>query len=500
MPTSESQGSTSRPALAWRWLLALAGAKLLLHLALGGRYGFHRDELYYLVCGRHLDWGYVDHPPLVPFVARIVETLAGPSLRALRSVTALGGAALVLLAGWTARELGGGRRAQALAALALLASPIYLMTNQIFQTVTFDQLAWAACVLLLAVLLSTGRERLWVPFGIVAGLGLLAKPTILVFGAALVLALLATPARRQLRSPWLWAGGAIVALCAAPNIVWQLAHGWPTLEFMANRGARTAAEISPGLFLGLQGLFVGPGSLPLFAAGGVWLFRRANAAYRPLGWLALVAFVIFAASGGKPYYPAPLYPLLFAAGAVWAERRAEQRGWRRLRWVLPAIVVAGSLPTLWMVLPVLPERVFAQRQDAWPHKELHEMFGWQELVDHVAAAYQALPEAERARTGILTDAYGEAAAIEVLGAGLGLPRAASAHNSFYFWGPPDAETVIAVAWSSERLERLFAEVEGLAPVANRLGVRNEASRKRIYLCRGLRAAWAEIWPALRSFV
>ncbi|HEX2162548.1 MAG TPA: glycosyltransferase family 39 protein, partial [Thermoanaerobaculia bacterium] len=338
------------PPVAWRALLAVAAGKLAIHLPLAGAYGFHRDEWYYLACGRRLAWGYVDHPPVAPLVARLVEEVAGPSLVALRTVPALLGAAIVVLAGLMAREMGGRAWAQGLAATAVLASPIFLLTHHLFQTVVFDQLAWAAATLLVLRLARTGDSRLWLAVGAVAGVGLLAKHTVALFGIGLVAGIVATPLRRQLRSPWPWAGGALALAIVLPNLLWQAAHGWPSLEFARNNNADMADELGVAGFLGVQAAFVGPLVLVLFAAGVAFLCGRRGRPFRWAGvlWLAVTALLL--AIGGKPYYPAPSWPAVLAAGAVAAEALAAARGWRRLRGAVPAAVVLASLPLAWVAL------------------------------------------------------------------------------------------------------------------------------------------------------
>jgi hypothetical protein len=490
----------TRSPVAWRPLLVVVAGKLALHAALSTSYGFHRDELYYLMCGRAPAWGYVDHPPLVPWLAGGIETLCGPSLVALRLAAAALGGAVVLLAGLLAREMGGRAWAQGLAALAVAVSPVFLMTNNLFQTVTPDQVVWALCGLLALRILAGGRARLWLAVGLVAGLGLLAKYTAALFGFGLAVGLLASRWRGALRSPWLWAGVAVAALVAAPNLAWQHAHGWPSAEFVANRGARTAAEMTPLLFLAFQLVFIGGVSLPLFAAGVARVFGAEAGPGRVLGWLWLAVTVLLAATAAKPYYAAPTYPLIFAAGAVWVERRLAAGRWRRLRTAAPVLLVLGQAPLVWLVLPVVPREVFARHQDAWPHREFREMFGWEELAVQVAAVYDALPPEERERAGLLTDSYGEAAALDLHGPRHGLPRATSAHNSYFYWGPPDTEVVIAVAWSDETLRRHFAAVREVAAITNRLGIVNESARQRIYVCRGPLRPWPEIWREMRSFV
>jgi 4-amino-4-deoxy-L-arabinose transferase-like glycosyltransferase len=488
------------PHVAWIPLLGLVAAKVVVHGAFTGDYGFHRDELYYLMCGRALDWGYVDHPPLVPLLARGIETLAGPSLVALRLATVGLGALIVFVAGLIAREMGGRAWAQGLAALAVAASPVFLLTNHLFQTVTPDQVVWVVCSWLVLHILRTGRERLWLLVGLICGVGLLAKYTVALFGLGLVAGLAATPWRRSFRSPWLWAGGAVAVALVLPNLFWQLHHGWPSAEFIVNRGARTAAELTPLTFLAIQLAFIGGISMPVFVAGLARLFGPDAGAARVLGWLWLVVTVLLTAIVAKPYYPAPTYPVVLAAGALWLEARGTTRGWRRLRVAIPLALVLGQVPLAWMVLPLVPRETFARHQDAWPHKEYREMFGWEELAAQVAAIYHALPADERGRAGLMTDSYGEAAALDLFGQAHGLPRATSAHNNYYYWGPPEADIVVVVAWSSERLAEVFDQVDEVRRVTNSLGVVNESAQQRIFVCRRPLRPWHEIWEVFRSFV
>jgi hypothetical protein len=492
--------NTALPRVAWIPLLGVVAAKVALHAPSIGEYGFHRDELYYLMCGRALDWGYVDHPPLVPLIARGVETLVGPSLAAFRLVAVALGAVVVFMAGLIAREMGGRAWAQGLAALAVAVSPVFLLTNHLFQTVTPDQTAWAVGAWLVLRILRTGRERLWLAVGLVCGLGLLAKYTVALFGLGLVAGLAATPWRRSFRSPWLWAGGVLAMVFVLPNLLWQQAHGWPSAEFIVNRGARTAAELTPLSFLAIQLAFIGGISVPLFVVGVARLFGPHAGPARVLGWIWLVVTAVLTAIVAKPYYPAPTYPLVLAAGALWLEARADARTWRRLRVAVPLVLVLGQIPLVWMVLPLVPRDMFARHQEAWPHKEYREMFGWDELAVQVAAVYHSLPESDRTRAGLMTDSYGEAAALDLFGPRHGLPRATSAHNTYYYWGPPDTDVVVVIAWSRRRLDRLFGDVNEVRRISNAQGIVNESAQQKIFVCRRPLRPWPEIWAALRSFV
>lgn len=503
-------GATDQAPLALRALAAVAACKFLLHVLLAQRYGFHRDELYYLVCGRALEWGYVDHPPFTPLLARALEELCGSSLFALRTAVALAGAALVFLAGALARELGGRAWSQTLAALAVLASPLYLLTNGLFQTVSFDQLAWTLALLVLTRALRDERPRALLTFGLIVGCALLVKHTVVLLAFALLLALLLTRRRAWLATPWPWLGAGLALSIAAPSLVWQVRNGWPTLDFIVANGANAAREFPPVAVAGLQLVFIGPVNLILFVLGTAFLFGRARAngpstaVFRPLALLYPLALAPFLIRGGKPYYVAPLYPLLLAAGAVALERWTARRGAKRILLVAPALALLGALPLAWMVLPLAPRKLFAEHQDAWPHSDFREMFGWPELAEQVASVHATLPEHERRASGVLCDAYGEASAITVLGRRWNLPRAASPHNQLFLHGPPrtlhDAEpsVVIVVSGSRAWLDPLFADVLDTGPVRVPLGVRNELASKRIFVCRSPRAEWSALWPALRG--
>ncbi len=496
------------PPLALRSLAAVAALKFALHLALSSRYGFHRDEPYYVACGLELEWCYVDHPPFVPLLARAAFELFGPSLLALRCLAGAASAALVLLAGALTRELGGAAWAQRLAALAVLGAPLFLLSGGLFQTVVFDQVVWLAALLVFARALREERSNRLVALGAVIGLGLLVKHTIVLLALSTALALLFTAQRRWLATRWAWAALAIALACAAPSLLWQAEHGWPTLAFAAANGARAAREFPPTAFAALQLVLMGPVTAPLVILGLLHLWRHrteeGRSPYRALALLYPLALAPFLLRGGKPYYVGPLFPLLFAAGAVALERIARARGWKRGLVIAPAAVVLGAAPLAWMVLPLAPRRMFAEHQDAWPHSDFREMFGWPELVEQLAQARERLPADEREHVGVLTDSYGEASVVTLLGAARELPRGASSHNQLFFHGPPRARdggeprVVLVIARSRQWLERCFEEVEDAGALEIPLGVRNEAAAKRIYICRRPRAPWSELWPALRG--
>ncbi|HLE82836.1 MAG TPA: glycosyltransferase family 39 protein, partial [Thermoanaerobaculia bacterium] len=311
--------------------LALAAAKLAVHLLPVGAfgYGFFVDELYYLAASEHLAWGFVDMPPLVPALTALVRATLGESLLAVRLLPAVAGAALVVLTAWLARRLGAGRWAQALAALAVLVAPIRLAVDSFHSMNALEPLFWMGCAAVLIRLLDGGNPRWWLVFGALAGVGLLNKHSMAFFGAAVVVALAATPeGRRAFRERWLWLGGLLALAIFLPNLVWMASHGFPHLEMLANiRADGRNVALSPVAFLAQQALAHHPLALPLWLVGLGWfLFGNEGRRYRVLGIVFLVVIAEMLLTGGRIYYPAPVYPMMLAGGAVAFERWLAQSG------------------------------------------------------------------------------------------------------------------------------------------------------------------------------
>lgn len=479
--------------------LVIAGGVLAVHLLLSGRYGFHRDELYYLAAGRHPALGYVDQPPLVPLLARAVTGLVGEHLWALRAVAGAVHAAVVVVAAAITRELGGGRRAMTLAALATATMPLYLATGSLFQTVVLDQLWWAVVVLLVVRLLKGADPRWWLGVGAVAGVGLQTKWTIALLGPGLAAGLVAVPlARRHLRTPWLWAGAAVALVLWLPNLAWQVANDWPTLEFTRNNNAQVRDEEGSVGFVLLQVGLVGPLALPLVGAGLVWLWRDRR--WRVLAVASATVALVLLVVGGKAYYLGPLYALGAAAGGVtaapWLSARPHR--WRR---ALAALAANGLIP-LAVVVPVAPVDVYA---DVFHdlNDELGEEVGWPEMVDVVAAVVGVLPDDEQADVRVITASYGEAAAIDLYGPARGLPRgtALSSHNSYADWWPDGepAGTIVTVRYRPGTIEP-YCDVLGPVAVVETIdGVANQAAGTPVLVCRHLRVPPEELRDALRHY-
>ncbi len=489
----------------------LVGAKLVVHLATAGRYGYFRDELYFLDLGRHLDWGYVDCAPLIAVYAKVALLLGG-SLPVLRSLAALAGAARVLLTMLLARELGGGRFSQALAGLCVLAAPIYLGMDSILTMNGFEALFWMGCVFFLIRIVRTGDSRLWVWFGVLAGLGLENKHSTLLFGGALAVALLLSRERRELLRPWIWMAGGIALLIFLPNLLWQARHGYPTLEDLENvRRMGKNVVLSPVQFLGQQVFLLHPALFPIWLAGlASFLFGR-RSRLRVLGVTYLVLLVLMIVLRAKNYYVASIYPMLFASGAVAVEGWLARREWSRDRlWpkaALAALVLAAGGILVPAILPILsPEKLLAYqrrlgvappktevRHEGPLEQRLGDQFGWKELVEDVARIYWSLPAEERARTGIFASNYGEAGALNLFGPALGLPQPICAHQNHYFWGPPkpEPENLIWLQWGRQGVEDHCRSVEKVGEHFHPWGMAEE--NRPIYLCRELRQPIAEYW-------
>jgi 4-amino-4-deoxy-L-arabinose transferase-like glycosyltransferase len=352
-----------KPSRFWQdadfWILVLlALAKVLLHTVTNGQYGFHRDELATVDDARYLAWGYVAYPPVTPFVARIALELFGPSLAGIRFFAALAQGAALVLGGMMARELGGKRTAQIIAALAVAIAPVSLSASALFQYVSFDYLWWVLAACAMIRLLKSEDPRWWLIIGVVIGLGMMTKYTMIFLVAGMIAGALLTPARRYLGSPWLWGGVALSLLIFLPNLIWQIQHGFISLDFLRHIHERDIRIGRTDSFLADQLLVANPFTIPLWVAGLFYFFAAPSGKrYRLIGWMFVTPFVLFFIAKGRGYYTAPAYPMLLAAGAVLAERSVASltAGWARLARVIvwSALAVGGVLATV-AILPIAP--------------------------------------------------------------------------------------------------------------------------------------------------
>ncbi len=500
----EATSTQPLPRLAVGSLMALCAAKLLLHLFTSFRhYGYFRDDLYYLDMARHLDWGYVDAAPLIAVYAKLALWMGG-SLAALRLIAALAGAALIALTMVIARELGGGRYAQFLAGLCVLLCPAVLIMDNFLSMNAFEPLFWMGCIWVVARILRIGNSKLWIWFGVLAGLGLENKHSTLSFGFAVTVAFLLTHHRREFARPWIWIAGGIAVALFLPNIIWQIRHHFPTIEDLANvRREGKNVVLPPLTFIKEQILDMHPILLPVWISGLVWFLRDRR--WRVLGLTFAVFFVLMEVAHGKSYYLFPIYPVLLAGGAVafesWVANRAS---WTPATVVV--IIVLASLPLIPMMTWMLPpERLLAYQtalgfkpaKSEVNHESLlpqviADQFGWPEMAQEVAGVYNSLSAEDRANTGIWAGNYGEAGAINMFGPPYGLPRAYSRHQNHWYWGPPPQvyKNLIVIQWDLDDVRDNCTSYQAFEHY-QRFGMDEE--NRPFYLCRGVKFDIQKIW-------
>lgn len=497
------------PPFAWSVAAGLLGARILIYAFTGGANPLHGDEYYFLACGQHLAWGYVDHPPLVPFLARLTDALLGTSPYAMRFVPFLAGCLSIALTMLLARELGGGLRAQGLAGLAVLVGPVFLRTGSTFCIPVVEPVFWLGATVLTVRLLRSGDARWWLAVGVVAGLGLLTKHLMLFWGAGLVLGLLATPARREFRSPWLWLGGALALAILLPHIYWQYANDWPTLEFIQAMRDAYAVHEPPAMLLPAQLLYLTPAAALLWGPGLVWGFRQLPPTLRAVAFIAPATFVLLLFTGGKPYYFAPAAPILFAFGGLFWERRAAATGKVfGLRATMAALAGFGLLlfPVASPVLPLPMATSYVKIVTGGvvpPHEildEFHAGYGYPEQYEAALDIYSRLSPEEQAQCLYLANNFSSAGVADLLRRDTDGPPPASGHMNYFLWGLPEdrGEVAIANSYSEEVLKALYREVE-VAAVVHAPLARHSEHERALYLCRGLKRDLDEVWPYFKNF-
>lgn len=494
-------------------VLPVVGLFVLAHILCLTDYGFFRDELYYIACSKRLSLGYVDHPPLAMWILGIIRAVFGESLAVMRLVAVLAGAVHLFLVAAIARELGGGRYAQALAAIVATMSPATLFLTHVYSMNVFDLVFWSAATLALLVALRRGTETAWIVFGVIVGLGLENKWSMLWFAGGTVVGLALTASRGVAftRGPWLAA--AIAAGLFVPNLLWQAFHGGPTIEFMQNAAAFKMLSTPPLGFLFEQVMTLHPLAAPVWVTGLVALLvGRFGSRGRVLAWIYLATLALLLVRGtSRAVYLLPAYAPLFAAGAIVCAGLAR-RPMPRAAIVAGLLIVTAVLAPFG--LPMLsPERYLAYQARlgiAPPQQEKGErptlpqyfadMHGWPELAERVARVHATLPFAERPRAAIFTDNYGEAGAIDRFGPTFGLPPAISGHNQYWLWGPGDRDgsVVIAVGGDSADMAANFTSAAIVDTVECAWCMPYE-NGKPIWIGRGLKRPLAEVWPGVKHY-
>jgi hypothetical protein len=496
-------------------IAALAATKLAIQFAGIRNYGFFRDELYYLACGQHLAWGYIDQPPLVAAVAWLARHLFGDSIVGVRLFPVLAGAAIVALTALLARKLDGGPFAQSLAALTVVFAPAYLAFDGFLSMNAFEPLFWLLCAWLVVRIAKGQSPKLWLAFGVVAGIGLENKHTMLAFGFAIVVGLMLSGKTHLLMSRWAWLAAGIALVIFAPNLIWEARHGWPQIEVVRNAREFKNVAVSPLRFIGEQILFLDPVAFPVWLGGLIWLLVTPDGKrFRFLAFAYFVVMAIVMAFGEKTYYPLPAYPMIIAAGGV-ALERIGGRGGRLFRKVVPSLVVAGGLAGLPLAVPVLPLQVLLRYSQALPFTQvkterdstaqLSQLYGdmlpWQNIAGRVAAVYLALPASEQSNCAILGGNYGEAGAIDYYGPSLGLPKAISGHNSYFDWGPRSytGACVIIFGERAAQYTQDFRDVRLADTIVNTDSMPAEQA-VQVFVCRKPIAPLSKLWPHFRMII
>jgi hypothetical protein len=485
-------------------LVYIALATVIVHWITGDQYGFQRDELATLEDSRHLDWGFVAYPPIAPLFGRLSLILFGTSLAGFRFFAAVAEAIAVVLAGLMAREMGGRRGAQLVAAVA--AVPFCLAGGAMMQYVSFDYLFWVLAAYFVVKLLRTEDPRWWLAIGASIGFGLQSKYTMGFFALAIAASVLLTDARRYFKSKWLWYGIALAFLIFLPNLIWQVRNHFISLDFLRHIHARDVRIGRAKNFLPEQlKLTLGAFFLPL---AGLYftLFSRQGKRFRMLGWMYLIPLFLFLAAKGRAYYLAAAYPMLYAAGSVWGEeqlarlRDSWRIGIRTIVWIMLAVDIALMAS---ITLPLAPANSSWAARAMKINEDFREEIGWPELVETVAGVRDSLSADERAQLGVLAGNYGEAGALALYGPQYGLPRVISGVNSFWQrgYGDPPPRTLIAVGRDLDELQDNFVSCRLAAHTWNRFGIVNEETRAHpnIFVCHTLRQPWPEFWKNARHF-
>jgi hypothetical protein len=519
-PESDEGGSG-----ALRELLSdpLSGPAIVAYLAVGklllqfyfnafSNYGYFWDELYYIDVGKHLDWGYVDPAPLVGWMARLSRELMGDSVFALRFFPAVAGALTIVIVGLMARELGGGRFAQGVSALAAMIAPVWLGAQNMLSLVATEPVWWGLCAYLLIRIIKTGNTRLWIWFGVFAGIGLLNKLSMLFLGAGVTIGLLLTPQRKYLFDRWAVIGGLAALGVASPYILWQIPHGWPTLLWLAGMKRLVTDQVPSWVFVAGQVLYLHPLNFPIWLAGLGWFLVAKDArSFRVFGWAYLIILGFLLVTKSKIYYLAPVYPFLLAGGAVAIERWVNQRDLRRLKLVLTAVLVAGGLVVAPMMLPVLP----LEKTDAYITAAtlglvknpgditylFHGARGGEHQAKMVAEVFHRFSPEEQADCIIFAGNYREAAALDFYGPAFGLPPVCTIHQNYYFWGPPakSGNLILFVGLDQNTIERYIGgEVQYAGMIAAQEIVVWGEQSVPVCICRKPRVTLKEAWPNLRK--
>ena len=502
------------------FLLTLTQLTIL--IAFHNNYNYFRDELYYIACSDHLDWGFVDHPPLSILILKISRWVFGDSLHAVRVLPAIAVSFVVIIGAKIAKLFGGGTFAQAFASLTIVCASGLIGHGRYFSMNAFDVLFWSLALYILVKIFQSGNQKLWVWFGIVAGLGLQNKYSVgfMIIGA--LGGMVFTSQRKQFKNKWFWMGMILAGLIFLPHIIWEIVNKYPSLEFMRNASQNKNVHLSVLDFFRGQLRDMNFLNAPIWMLGIFFLlFKSEVSKFKSLGWMYIIVFIAMIAGNAKVYYLSPIYPVLLAGGSVYVEQLFSKY---RLKWLkvsYPIALVLLALIALPFAVPVLPVNDFIRyeqllgitpRQDERSSvSELPQyyadQFGWEEMVSNFTSAYNTLTPDEQKQCVLYVRNYGEAAAIDFYGSKCGLPKALCGHNSYWYWGPGEKTGDIAIIIGDsydleenlEDLQRAYQEVKLVATTDATYAMPFENGRQ-IFVCKGMRTTFQAIWEHERVFI
>lgn len=498
-------------------LLYLILLKFVIHMLVSPNYGYFIDELYTIAESRHPDFGYIDMPPIVPIILALQAYITGYSLVAIRFLPAVYGALMVLLGILMVKKLGGKFYAQVLTAITAIFVPVWLSMNSMYTYDSLDQLVTIFFFYVLMRIIAEEKPKLWLLFGLAAGIGLMTKLSMVFFGLSLVISLLFTKERKYYASRWLWLGGLIALVIVSPFIIWEFTHGWPLIGYWKYYSQYATYHASPLEFISMQIVAMNPLSFPLWLAGLYYfLFDKAGKRFALLGFMYIVPLILFMVLRAKFYMLAAAYMVLFAGGSVLVEKISENLRFTWIRTALPIMIIAGGFFALPSSLPVLPPDLLVRyfsatsfvtrsvKTENFKDVELPQYFadrfGWENQVQKLSEVYQSLSSEEQAKCVILAANYGEAGAVDLLGEKYGLPKAICTHLSYYLWGPGNfnGDVALSIGFPLENLAAVFEEVKPAAIVVSSYAMPRE-NHVTIFICRKLKYPVQELWPKLRSF-
>ena len=484
-------------------------ARIAIYLVAAPNYGYFRDEMYYLACGEHPAWGYIDQPPLIAWMAWLLEHTIGVSLYAMRLLPMLADVGCIVMTALLARKLGGGFWAMLLSSLAVLVAPISLSFSHLFTMNAFDPLLWTLIAWFLVDLVQTGKERNWLWIGVLTGITLLNKYGVLFLLAGLLAGVAFSQLRRSFVRPWFWTGCVLATLISLPNFLWQLHRDFPFVQLVNSVRKNGRDVMLPPLpYLAQQAEMIGFVSSLLVILALCFFISPLGRRYAILFWGFISVLGCMLVLKGKFYYVAPIYPIVFAPGAVWLERLTAGPA---LKWFRPvyalALLLVGALiaPTAIPVLSIegyiaYTKKLGIQQQkfENQPESQLPQIFadmvGWEERVKIVADYMHSLPPEEQKITAIGASNDGDAGAVDLFGPKYGLPKAISTANNYRIWGPRGytGESLILMdEGSPEKYERHCKSLKLVARPDNPY-VRPDENLP-IYHCVGLTPNLQSLW-------